>query len=173
MIAAPKFGQWLEVLRGKRTLEQVARQIRPLVKPVGLKVDQSQIYKIEKGRVPSWPLLGALCRVYKVDIRRAVLQLIETLEFPGSRDLLRPADGAELALPAPEAAPHADPVPRAEVQAAVRSILREVLTSAIGITITREGADPDESLPGAGAHETQGGRADPTRRGAAGRLGKP
>lgn len=95
LVTAPKFGRWLQMQRGRRSLEQIAIQVRPLVKPAGLKVDQSHLYKMEKGRVPSWPMLAALCRVYKVDIRGAVVELIDALEFPGSVDLLCQADGVQ------------------------------------------------------------------------------
>jgi hypothetical protein len=78
-------------------LEQIARKVRPLVEPAGLKVDQSMIYKIEQGRVPSWPMVAALSQVYKTDIRETVLQLMQTLEFPGAGDLLCQTDGAESA----------------------------------------------------------------------------
>lgn len=96
-IAAPAFGAWLESLRGPRSLEQIAKKVRPHVEPIGLKVDQSLIYKIEKGRVPSWPMLGALCRVYGVDIREATHKLIDALQFPGAADLLCPTTGVQRA----------------------------------------------------------------------------
>src|SRR5262245_4487058 len=93
VIAAPKFGQWLQLQRGTRSLEQIAIRVRPFVKPTGLKVDQSLIYKLEQGRVPSWPLLGALCRVYDVDIRDGALILIGALQFPGVSDLIGQTSG--------------------------------------------------------------------------------
>jgi len=52
-VSAPKFGKWLELQRGDRSLEQIAHKLRPLLVGVGLKVDRSTIKKLESGRVPS------------------------------------------------------------------------------------------------------------------------
>lgn len=88
-VRAPKFGQWLELKRGKRSFEQIAQKIRPLVEGVELKVDRSTIKKFEQGRVPSWPMLGAISVVYDVPIEETVERLRLALEFPAARDLLR------------------------------------------------------------------------------------
>jgi len=88
-VSAPKFGSWLKLQRGSRSLEQIALQVRPLVQPVALKVDRSLIQKIEQGRIPSWPMLAALSRVYGVPIEETARRLTEALTFPGSSDLLR------------------------------------------------------------------------------------
>lgn len=105
-VTAPKFGRWLELQRAGRSLEQIAIQVRPLVQQTGMKVSRSLILKLEQGRVPNWPMLGALCRVYGADIHEAVLQLVQTITFPGSADLLCPADGVQHAFtPLPGAIP--------------------------------------------------------------------
>lgn len=90
-VKTPAFGAWLERLRGERSLEQIAQKVRPLVKEAGLKVDQSLIYKIEKGRMPSWPMLGALSRVYAVPIKETTERLRASIVFPGSDHLFRQA----------------------------------------------------------------------------------
>jgi transcriptional regulator with XRE-family HTH domain len=94
-VKAPNFGAWLQLQRGDRSLEQVARAVRRLIEPTGLKVDQSQLSRIEAGRVPSWPILLALARVYKIDPAAMATELIVAVEFPGSKDLLCPADGVQ------------------------------------------------------------------------------
>lgn len=81
---APKFGQWLHMQRGKRSLEQVAISIRPLVAAAGLKVDQSLIYRIEQGRIPNWPILAAFSRVYNIPFPALAAQLADAVEFPGA-----------------------------------------------------------------------------------------
>lgn len=96
-VKAPKFGKALKLRRGKKSLEEVAIPVRKLLEDTGLKIPRSLIDKIERGRVPDWPIFAALCRVYGMDIERAVLQLLNALEFPGSRDLLRQPEGVELA----------------------------------------------------------------------------
>lgn len=89
-ISAPKFGAWLQLQRGKkRSLAQVALKIRPLVEGVGLKVSPSLIHKIERGRVPSWPMLAAFSRVYGVPIVEILQRLSDAIEFSGASDLLR------------------------------------------------------------------------------------
>jgi len=93
---ARNFGRWLQLQRGERSLEQIAIKVRPLVKAAGLKVDQSMLYKIERGRIPSWPMLAALARAYDQDFRATVMRLVDALEFPGVdvlfSDPLRQAD---------------------------------------------------------------------------------
>jgi transcriptional regulator with XRE-family HTH domain len=98
-VKATKFGEWLQLRRKQRgrTHGELAHDVRNLVKPTGLQVSKSQIVALEQGRVPSWPLLAALSRVYESDIRETVLLLIDALEFPGSADLLRPRDGVQRA----------------------------------------------------------------------------
>lgn len=86
-VTTPAFGAWLRTLRGDRSLEQIAQKVRPLVKDVGLKVDQSLLFKIEQGRVPSWPMVGALSRVYGVPVGETLERLRGALVFPGSEHL--------------------------------------------------------------------------------------
>ena len=86
-VTTPAFGAWLRTMRGDRSLEQIAQKLRPLVKAVGLKVDQSLLYKIEQGRVPSWPMVGALSRVYDVPVGETVERLRTAVVFPGSEEL--------------------------------------------------------------------------------------
>lgn len=90
---ARKFGEWLKLQRGDRSLEQIAIKIRPLVRGTGLKVDQSLVYKIEQGRVPGWAMLGAFADVYGVPLPDLVQRLAASIEIPGAADLLR-HDGA-------------------------------------------------------------------------------
>jgi hypothetical protein len=71
-------------------LEQIAILIRPLVDGTGLKVSRSLILKLEQGRVPNWPMLGALAKIYETDVQAVTLRLVNALEFPGADDLLRP-----------------------------------------------------------------------------------
>jgi thiamine phosphate synthase YjbQ (UPF0047 family) len=90
-VTASKFGEWLELQRGERSLEQIAIQIRKHVKALGMKVGPSLIYKIEHGRVPSWPLLVAFSESYTIPIEEITRRLIGALEYPGADDLLRHA----------------------------------------------------------------------------------
>lgn len=93
VVSAAKFGAWLEMRRGAhRSLAQIAQKVRPYVKEAGLKVDPSVLYKIEKGRVPNWPLLAALAKVYGISIVDMTRVLIASLEFPGVKALLDQAD---------------------------------------------------------------------------------
>jgi hypothetical protein len=131
-VAAPKFGQWLQLQRGPRSLEQIAIQVRPLLKATGLKIDQSLIFKIEQGRVPSWPLLGALCRVYRTDIREAVLLLIDAVEFPGSKDLLCQSVGVQHASNLQVQEGGADDVLPAPSTRAIAEELRSISDDFIG-----------------------------------------
>lgn len=94
-VTTPTFGAWLKTLRGDRSLEQIAQKLRPLVKAVGLKVDQSLVYKIEQGRVPSWPMVGALSRVYGVPVAETVERLRGAIVFPGSSELFQDVTPAE------------------------------------------------------------------------------
>ncbi len=88
VVVAPNFGKWLQLRRGDdRSLEQIAKRVRPLVKAAGLKVDQSLIFKIEQGRVPNWPILMALASVYDISTEEMARRLAEAIEFPGRRDL--------------------------------------------------------------------------------------
>lgn len=89
IVSAPDFGRWLQTLRGDRSLEQVAIQLRPLVKEAGLKVNPSLIHKIEGGRVPNWPLLAAFAQVYGFPIAEMAGRLAELIKFPGADDLIR------------------------------------------------------------------------------------
>lgn len=84
---ALKFGVWLKLQRTSRSLsrEQIAQRIRPLV---SMKVDQSLISRYESGRVPDWPMLAALGRVYGVPFFDLVQRLVSAMEFPGASDLL-------------------------------------------------------------------------------------
>lgn len=75
-LTAPAFGAWLADLRGARSLEQVARKLRPLV---DLEVPPSLLHKIERGRVPSWPMLVALSAVYEQPAASMTLRLLRTL----------------------------------------------------------------------------------------------
>lgn len=86
---SPNFGVWLELQRGTRSHEQIARRLRDLLKPVGLKVPASAIVKLEDGRVPNWPTLAALAVVYDVPIEEMTQRLLSAMEFPGASDLLR------------------------------------------------------------------------------------
>lgn len=70
-------------------MEQVAIQLRPLVKEAGLKVNPSLIHKIEGGRVPNWPLLAAFAQVYGFPIAEMAGRLAELIKFPGADDLIR------------------------------------------------------------------------------------
>jgi hypothetical protein len=88
-VRAPKFGEWLQLQRGDRSLEQIAGKVRRHVELAGLKVNRSLVQKIEQGRVPNWPLLAAFSRVYEVPITETVIRLIGAMEFPGADDLLR------------------------------------------------------------------------------------
>lgn len=88
-VVAPKFGEWLKLRRGTRSLEQIALKIRPYVAAMGLTVDRSAIAKYEQGRVPNWPMLGAFSRVYDVAIIETVQRLLDGLEFPAANDLVR------------------------------------------------------------------------------------
>src|SRR6185436_9146880 len=90
-VTAPAFGAWLKALRGDRSREQIARQLRPYVKGAGLKLDQSLLSKIEDGRLPSGPILGALSRVYAVPIKETTERLRASIVFPGSDHLFRQA----------------------------------------------------------------------------------
>jgi transcriptional regulator with XRE-family HTH domain len=89
VVSSPKFGRWLQLQRGDRSLAQIAQRIRPHVEGIGLKVNPSLIYKFEGGRVPSWPMLAAFARVYGVPIDELLRQLVAAIEFPGASDLLR------------------------------------------------------------------------------------
>lgn len=109
-VTAPKFGRWLELQRGRRSLEAIAIQVRPLVARTGMKVSRSLILKLEQGQVPNWPMLAALSRVYDTDIRATVLQLLDALECPGARDLFGRPVGVEHAstrIPLMEGGAHA------------------------------------------------------------------
>jgi transcriptional regulator with XRE-family HTH domain len=86
-VSAPMFGTWLTGLRGDASFEQIAIKLRDLVQSTGLKVDRSQIKKLEQGRVPSWPLLLALCQVYDVPVMETVAILVASLEFQGAEKL--------------------------------------------------------------------------------------
>ena len=88
-VKAPKFGKYLAALRTKdRSHERIAQLVRPLVAPAGLKVAPSLILKYEQGRVPNWPMLAALARVYRQDLSDMVIRLARSLEFVGSSDLI-------------------------------------------------------------------------------------
>lgn len=103
-VTSRTFGRWLASQRGDRSLEQIAIKLRALLKPTGLAIDQSLVYKIEHGRVPSWPLLFAFARVYNVEMGELLTRLVGTLEFPGADSLrlpqlsdpIPPADGVQL-----------------------------------------------------------------------------
>jgi transcriptional regulator with XRE-family HTH domain len=90
-VRAPRFGEWLAEQRGPQSYEMVAAQMRPLLRSTGLKVDQSMIYKIERGRIPSWPMLAAICQVYHLDFSQTVVVLAYSVEFAGSASLLSAA----------------------------------------------------------------------------------
>lgn len=94
---SPKFGAWLLLRRGKRSLEQIARQVRPLLP--GMKVDQSLIFKIEAGRVPSWPILSALAVVYEVPLAEMSQRLADAITFDG-REAIERATAHDRADPA-------------------------------------------------------------------------
>jgi hypothetical protein len=87
-VSAVKFGEWLELQRGERSLEQIARQVREHVAAVGLKFGPPLLYKIEQGRVPSWPVIGALSLVYKVPLVEMLSRLTDAMTFPNSSVLL-------------------------------------------------------------------------------------
>lgn len=86
-VSAPKFGKWLELQRGDRSFEQIARKIRPLVERAGLKVEQSNLKKFEQGRIPNWPVLIALAHVYGVPMNDMMQRLGAAIDFPGRRDV--------------------------------------------------------------------------------------
>lgn len=81
-----------------------------------MKVNASLIYKLEQGRVPSWPLLAALARVYNISIADMCHQLTMALEFPGSAGLI--------GIPAPIAG---SPGPLDDLEARVRDLEEQVL----------------------------------------------
>lgn len=90
-VLSPRFGAWLAAQRGERSLEQIAIKARTLLKATGLAIDQSLIYKIERGRVPSWPLLLAFARIYNVDLGLVLTRLVDALDFPGV-ETIRPSE---------------------------------------------------------------------------------
>ena len=80
------------VTRALRT-SRIALRVRPYVKAAGLKVDRSLIAKLEQGRVPSWPLLGALSAVYGVPVAETSRLLMEALRFPAAEKLFAQNSG--------------------------------------------------------------------------------
>lgn len=115
---APKFGEWLKLRRGTRSLEQVAIQIRPLVKHTGLKVGSSLIHKVEGGRIPNWPLLLALGRVYNIPTAEIAGRLASAIEIDGSRDLPRHE--------ADQPSDQTEPLRRSDVPASAEARIREL-----------------------------------------------
>jgi len=91
---APAFGLWVLSQRGQLSLEDLAVKIRPYVEPSGLQVDRSTIKKIEQGRLPSWPMVGALAIAFGIPTREVIDRLISAIEFPGVENLL-PRDTVE------------------------------------------------------------------------------
>lgn len=111
-VTAPKFGAWLKARREfppadqkPKSLEGLAKRLRPLVAASGLKVTTSTLTKFEQGRVPNWPMLFALSIAYEIPILQMVAQLVGTVEFPGRRDLIgREGDQTSNLLPHQEVA---------------------------------------------------------------------
>ncbi len=87
-VTAPDFGGWLKDLRGDRSLEQLAIQLRPLVAESGQKVNRTTLHQFEQGRVPNWPMLAAYAVFFDVPLVELLHKLAQKIEFPGSRDLL-------------------------------------------------------------------------------------
>jgi hypothetical protein len=153
-VSAPKFGAWLKLQRGDRSLEQIAMRVRRLIEPTGLRVDQSQIYRIEQGLVPSWPLLLAIVRVYDLSLDQTMRKMIEALDFPGASDLIRPADDVQRTS-------EIQPGPESPYEP-VRSIADELLD----LTATFHAAlkDVTDRLPGDRSHATPHATPRRTRR---------
>ena len=84
-VTAPAFGAWLRDRRKSRSLEGLAQRLRPLLP--SQQVTTSTLAKLEKGRVPNWPMLLALAEVYDVSVMDMLTQLAKTIDFPG-RDLI-------------------------------------------------------------------------------------
>lgn len=98
VLRAPKFGAWLRLRRGDRSLEFVAGKLRDRLKPLDLKIHRSAVNNYEQGRVPDWPILAAFAAVYKVSLTEITERLRAGLEFPGSTDLLRPSSKEDIDL---------------------------------------------------------------------------
>src|SRR5215467_11192133 len=91
---SPGFGRWLREKRGSRSYETLAELIRPYVRDTGLQMNRSFFAKLEAGRIPNWPTLGALAKVLGIPVREMVSVLVLNLEFPGAETLLRAPWGA-------------------------------------------------------------------------------
>lgn len=70
-------------------MEAVAIRLRPLVEPAGLKLNRASVNNFENGRIPSWPVLAAIARVYGASLPDVLLHLAHSLKFEGSTDLIR------------------------------------------------------------------------------------
>lgn len=99
VVASPTFGEWLEKLRGQRSLEAIARKLRVFLAPTGLKVGPSLLFRVEQGRVPSWPMLFGLAAVYEIPVATMAIRLVREIYFPGARDLIRHAGERKSNLP--------------------------------------------------------------------------
>lgn len=124
-VDAPAFGAYLSGLRNGSKLEEIAASVRALVRPCGLKFDPSHLHKIEAGRVPSWPLLLALARVYGKTPLSMVSSLLEALEFPGSVDLIRHSGTGQSASDSASRSDD-DHGTRAQLQQALEESAREI-----------------------------------------------
>lgn len=67
-LRTPKFGKWLRFKRDGASLEEFAIRIRPHAQPFGLEFDRSQITKLEKGRLPSLPIVWALSSALRISV---------------------------------------------------------------------------------------------------------
>lgn len=76
----PAFGAWLrdDVWPGA-SYGEVANRLRIHLAGLSLKVDRSSIVALEKGRVPSWPMLLAIHAAYRVSIPDLVAKLVDAL----------------------------------------------------------------------------------------------
>lgn len=115
-LVATRFGAWLELQRGKRSLEQIATRVRKYVEDFGLQVHRSAIKNYEQGRIPPWPVLYAFSEIYGVSDAEIAARLFRAVQREDGRDLLRP--GADQS-----SAPHQG---GADVSASVKSTARIV-----------------------------------------------
>lgn len=85
-ISAPAFGAWLKGAREHAELSQgeAVIRLRKTLEGLQLEIPVSNLTKFERhGRIPHWPMLLALCALYKRPIMEAVIVIIDGLVFPG------------------------------------------------------------------------------------------
>ena len=78
-LTAKAFGEWIAEKRGERSHRALARPIRDLLRPTGVKAPASAIVKVEQGRVPNVPLLFGLSLVLKVPYEEMTYRLLTDL----------------------------------------------------------------------------------------------